>query len=132
MRFVIDTSAVISVITNEPNRTAIVWSTRGAELLAPASLHWEVGNAFSAMMRRGRIGRADAIKAVQAYQQIPLRLLDVDLQVSLRIVEETGMYAYDAYVLACAQSNRAPLLTLDRDLKEAARKMRIPIVEVAS
>ncbi len=132
MHFVIDTSAVISVITNESHRETIVRVTRGAELLAPASLHWEIGNAFSAMMRRGRIGRSAAIKALQAYQQVPLRLLDVDLGVSLRIVEETGLYAYDAYVLACARSHRAPVLTIDKGLAEAARKIGIAIVEVHS
>ncbi|MFZ1728858.1 MAG: type II toxin-antitoxin system VapC family toxin [Bacteroidota bacterium] len=130
MRIVIDTSAVISVITNEPHRTAILRATQGAELLAPASLHWEVGNAFSAMMRRGRIHRSSAVHAVNAYLRIPLRLTEVDLGASLGIAEATGLCAYDAYVLECARAHRAPLLTLDTTLKQAAINLGIPILEV--
>lgn len=130
MRFTIDTSAVISVLTREPHRKSIIHATRGAELFAPASLHWEIGNAFSAMLRRGRIGSAEALRAVEAYRQIPLRLIDVDLGASLSIVEQTGLYAYDAYVLACAQSHRAPIISLDQGLLEAARNLGIPTLEI--
>jgi uncharacterized protein with PIN domain len=51
---VIDTSVIIAVIANEPERERIVAATYRANLLAPMSVHWEVGNAFSAMLRRGR------------------------------------------------------------------------------
>jgi predicted nucleic acid-binding protein len=130
MRITIDTSAVISVITNEKHRKTIVRVTRGAELLAPASLHWEIGNAFSAMIRRGRIELSTALSALHVYQQIPLRLLEVDLRKAVELVEKTGLYAYDAYVLACALTHRAPVLSLDRGLLDAARKLGIPILEV--
>ncbi len=130
MRIIIDTSAVISVITNEKHRKTIVRVTQGAELIAPASLHWEIGNAFSAMMRRGRIGLTEADEALCAYQQIPLRLVEVELQAALRLSQETGLCAYDAYMLASAVRYRAPVMSLDRGLLDAARKVGIPILEV--
>lgn len=130
MRVTIDTSAVISVLTKEAHRKAIIRATRGVELLAPASVHWEIGNAFSAMLRRGRIDSADAQRAVEAYRNIPLRLIEVDLSAALRIVEATGLYAYDAYILACAGTQRAPVISLDQGLLEAARNIGIPIVEI--
>jgi hypothetical protein len=32
----------------------LIEMTKSAELIAPSSLHWEVGNVFSAMFRRNR------------------------------------------------------------------------------
>ncbi len=54
MDVVIDTSAVIAVILGEPERDALIDMTDGVQLMAPPSLHWEVGNALAAMFRRGR------------------------------------------------------------------------------
>jgi predicted nucleic acid-binding protein len=130
MRVLVDTSAVIAVVTNEPHKYAIVKATRGAELLAPTSLHWEIGNAFSAMMKRRRLSLDSAIAAVNEFKKIPIRLIDVDLESSLNIASANGMYAYDAYVLAAATAWHAPLLTLDEPLSLVARKLGIPILEL--
>ncbi len=51
---VIDTSAIIAVLVSEPERGPIVRATIGQELVAPGSVHWEVGNALSAMLERRR------------------------------------------------------------------------------
>jgi len=55
MGLVVDTSVIISVITNEKHKQQLIKITRGEELIAPESLHWEIGNAFSAMFKRKRI-----------------------------------------------------------------------------
>src|SRR5437763_8514880 len=54
MDIVADTSAIIAVIANEPEKSALVAHTQGADLFAPLSIPWEVGNAFSAMLKRQR------------------------------------------------------------------------------
>jgi predicted nucleic acid-binding protein len=76
---VIDTSAVIAVVTNEVHKPALIRLTEGVELLSPVSLPIEVGNAFSAMFKRRRISLADARAAVEAYKRIAIRLTAVDL-----------------------------------------------------
>ncbi|NDB01843.1 MAG: toxin-antitoxin system, toxin component, PIN family protein [Betaproteobacteria bacterium] len=38
------------------------------------------------------------------------------------------MYAYDAYLLACAAQYRTPLLSLDGALNAAARQLGIPVL----
>ena len=43
MSCVIDTSAIIAVLLSEPERAALIRATKGAELVAPASVHWEIG-----------------------------------------------------------------------------------------
>ena len=55
MKYVVDASVIIAVIANEPEKERLVEITQGADLLAPASVHWEIGNAFSAMIKRGRV-----------------------------------------------------------------------------
>ena len=52
---VIDTSALISVIVDEPERKNIIEVTSGNTLVGPGSIPWEIGNAFSAMFKQNRI-----------------------------------------------------------------------------
>ncbi len=132
MNIATDTSAVIAVVANEPERDAIIELTIGASLIAPASLHWEVGNAFAAMLRRRRITLAQAELAVERYQRMLFRFVDVELQQALRLSERLGLYAYDAYVLACAQRMRCPVLTLDRRLAVSAPRAGVQILEVGT
>jgi len=127
---VIDTSAVVAVITDAPEKAALIRTTEDAALVAPSSVHWEVGNAFSAMIRRGRLTPELAARAIDIYQSIPIRFVDVDLTASLMIAFEHRLYAYDAYLIECARAKRAPLLTLDRTLARVAAKMAIEVMEI--
>jgi predicted nucleic acid-binding protein len=130
MDIVVDTSAIIAVIANEPEKEALVELTTGADLIAPRSVHWEIGNAFSAMLGRERIKVEQAIQAVKLYQQIPIRFVDVELEETLRIVDALGIYAYDAYLIRCALKYRSPLISLDRNLVNAAKEMKVKVIEV--
>ena len=129
---VIDTSVLIAVIAAEAERPALIRATRGAELVAPASVHWEVGNACSAMLKRRRASLAQVHAMLAAYAQIPLRLLEIDLGRALELADRLGLYAYDAYLLAAAQAQRAPLMTLDQALARAAREAGIMLKEITA
>jgi predicted nucleic acid-binding protein len=129
VQLVIDTSALIAVLLEEPERPALVTATRGTVLLAPASLPWEVGNALVATVRRRRLTRAEAAAAWTAYEAVPLRLLEVDIGEAMATAIELGLYAYEAYFLVLARSRRLPLLTLDQRLGAAAARARIALVE---
>ena len=79
MDIVIDTSALIAVIVAEPERDAIVDATSGHTLIGPGSIPWEVGNAFSAMLKQRRIGISDAQRGLEILGSIPMRYVNVDL-----------------------------------------------------
>ena len=130
MDLVIDTSAIIATLTDEPERQAIIEYTVGAELIVPPSVHWEVGNAFSAMLKRRRISLAQAKQAIVNYHRITFRYIDIGLDQSLELSEQLDIYAYDAYVLACALNLRLPLLTLDKRLSSAAAQLKVQTLEV--
>ena len=121
---------MVAVLTSEPERDLLVVRTRGADLLAPSSVHWEVGNALAAMLKRKRIERKQATRALQAYQGIPIRFLEVDLIEALELATIHDLYAYDAYVIACARNQRCSLMSLDRGLLRAAREAGVEVLEV--
>jgi predicted nucleic acid-binding protein len=130
MIITIDTSVLVAVVTHEPSRDRAIECTTGHRLIAPSSVHWEMGNALSAMIKRGRASLEQARACIEAYLQIPIRRLDVDLKQSLALSEQYRIYAYDAYLLACALQTNAPLLTLDRVLKQVAEQLGIVTLEV--
>src|SRR5215470_16735130 len=130
MNVVIDTSVIVAVLVREPHRAALVRATAAAELIAPLSVHWEIGNAFSAMFRRRRITLRAARKALLSYRQIPIRFSDVELERTLEVAHDLGLYAYDAYVLVCAMQHRCPVLSLDQGLVAAAAHAGIRTVEI--
>lgn len=130
MKITIDTSAIIAVITNEPHKPKIVELTRRADLIAPNSIPCEIGNAFSAMFKRNRIGLENALKCVEEYKTIPIQFHEVDLKKSLELSFKYNMYAYDAFLLSCCLNNSAPLLTLDTKLLEKAKQAGAKILEI--
>ncbi len=129
---VIDTSAVIAVVTNEVHKPALIRLTEGVELLSPVSLPVEVGNAFSAMFKRRQISLLEAKAAVDAYKRIAIRLTIIDLGQALDLSHQLGIYAYDAYLIACSLQYRSPLLTIDGGLRTAARQVGVEVLEVKS
>lgn len=130
MDLVIDTSAIIAVLMDEPEKAAIVERINGAELVAPRSVYWEIGNAFSLMFKRRRTTLPEAKEAFAEYERMPIRLVGVDMVQALELAERLNIYAYDAYMLACALDLDAPLLTLDKGLANAANLIGVQVVEV--
>jgi len=131
MYITIDTSALISVIGNEASKQKIIEITSGCSLYAPSSVHWEVGNAFSAMFKRDSSTIELARLALAVYREIPIKFIDVSLEHTVEISKALNIYAYDAYLIQCAQQTSTSLLTLDKGLKVAAEKMGIHVLEVS-
>lgn len=130
MDIVIDASAILAVIMDEPERERIIVLTKGQTLLGPGSIPWEIGNAFSSMLKQHRLSLEDACQGLEIFQSIPIRYLPVDLANAVSIAHAAKLYAYDAYFLDCAAHHAAPLLTLDRSLQRAASHMEIQVMEV--
>ncbi|MBE7554259.1 MAG: type II toxin-antitoxin system VapC family toxin [Anaerolineales bacterium] len=130
MDIVIDASIIIAVIVNEASKPAIIQATQTSDLIAPASIHWEIGNAFSAMFKRNRISLDESLKAVEIYKQIPIRFVEVELEEALSVAKQWNIYAYDAYLLRCAQKYNTALLSLDQSLLTIAEQAKVKIIKV--
>ena len=127
---VVDASVLIAVITNEPEKERLIRLTQNGGLIAPDSIHWEIGNAFSAMLKRNRVTAAEAIHAIAAYQRIPLRMVDVELDEAIKLADKLNIYAYDAYLIRCAIKYKSPLLSLDQSLVNSAKSAKAQVLEV--
>jgi predicted nucleic acid-binding protein len=125
MELVIDTSALLAVLLDEPERPVLINVTRNATLFTPPSVPWEIGNAVTALLKRRRINKTQALAIVRAFENIPLRGVTVDLERAVEIAAELGLYAYDAYLLEAARKLDCPLLTLDRALSRAAATLGV-------
>jgi predicted nucleic acid-binding protein len=127
---IVDASAILATLLGEPKRDAILQVTTRASLVSAASLPWEVGNALSAMVKRGRLAEKDARNALSLFFKVPVRLVEVDMRVCLDIAMAQKMYAYDAYLIGAARQFSLPLVTLDAALARIARSLGVTIVEI--
>ena len=130
MLIVVDTSVILAVVLNEPTKTDLIRLTTGTELVAPASLHWEIGNALSAMLKRKRLTLTEAHQALIEYRKIPIRFLDIALDDAVTIAAQFAIYAYDAYFIVCARAQSIAIITLDNGLKVAARTAGLTVMEI--
>lgn len=130
MDITIDTSALLAVLLNEKHKPTIIEATRGHDLQAPNSLDAEIGNALSAMFKRGRITLEQVTQVLKQFKEIPIRRTTLRLPKALELAIAHDIYAYDAYVLDCARQYRSPLISLDRRLVGIGHKMELHIIEV--
>jgi predicted nucleic acid-binding protein len=82
------------------------------------------------MLKQKRITLHQALKAIEVYRRIPVRPVEVELEVSLKTAAELNIYAYDAYLLRCAIKYNAPLISLDKNLIELAQGIGVETIEV--
>ena len=130
MEITVDTSVIMAVILNEPSKARLLEMTQDAELVSAPTLPWEVGNSLSALFKRSRLAFTDARSALESFERIPVRLVDIDLDVCVALAKEEAIYAYDAYMIECARRYRVPLLSLDGPQLQIARKLNVEVLEV--
>ena len=129
MNLVADTNIFLAIALDEPQKEHIVEVTSDAVLSAPEILPYEIGNALSAMIKRGRISKVEALAAEKAANLIPVRLVSIDIQKALELAIEYNIYAYDAYFLFCAKSLIQSLMSLDKRMKQVAHDLGINVLE---
>ncbi len=130
MRIAVDTSTIIAVIADEPEKARLIELTKDAIIVAPPSIKWEVGNAFSAMIKKARINLEQAIEAIEIYQEISLEIIEINLKAAIQLAGKYNIYAYDAYILQCAIEQDIPLISLDKNLTDIAIKEGVQVIEV--
>ena len=127
---VVDASVVIAVILNEPEKRRIIEITQGRELVSPGCLKWEVGNAFSAMLKRKRLEENQVQIALDTFSMIPIKEMELNFHDALRLCSVYKIYAYDAYYLMVAKHLSRPMLSLDDRMMAVAREEGINLEEV--
>lgn len=129
-RIIVDTSTVIAVIKGEAEKDRLIELTKGANIVAPPSVDWEIGNAFSAMLKQSRITLKQAVEIVSVYLEIEMDILEIDLIEALKLAGALKIYAYDAYILQCALEYNLPLIALDKNLCANAAQIGVSLIEI--
>ncbi|HDQ41738.1 MAG TPA: PIN domain-containing protein [Desulfonatronum sp.] len=129
MKVVADTNTFLAVALNEPEKDALIRTTSGHQLIAPEVLPYEIGNALTAMLKKGVLTPPEVALTWDAVRQIPVELRAADMREALRLTVRFQIYAYDAYFLDCALNGRFPLLTLDRGMRRCAQQLNVQILE---
>jgi predicted nucleic acid-binding protein len=128
MDILLDASAIMAVILNEPNRGIVVKLTENAVLLSPEVISFEIGNALINLLKKRKITEERLLEAYQTYASIPIRNIRVDIERALKIACKYNIYAYDAYYLETAYRLKLPLITFDELMKKTGLDLGINIL----
>jgi predicted nucleic acid-binding protein len=129
MDILIDASALMPILIDEPEKDSIINLTKNCNLLAPLILPYEIGNALTSLKKRQILDDQKIIMVYNSFNKIPLRLLDVNIRNALVIACKYKIYAYDAYYLEVATRLKLPLLTLDELMRKVAMDLKLEILE---
>jgi predicted nucleic acid-binding protein len=130
VNILLDASAIMAVLIQEPESERIINLTENTELLAPEMIKYEIGNALSKLLKRKILNEAEVIETYKKYETIPLHLLGINMEKALKIACKYKIYAYDAYYLETAHRLKIPLLTLDGNMKQIGADLKLEILEV--
>ncbi len=120
MTIVVDASAIIAVIFEEPSADAVEDRIIGQQLVAPIVLAFEVANACIIRKRRQPPVPLSAEELFELFEDWSVRLVPVDYGGVVAVAGATGLTAYDASYLWLARHLQCELVTLDRRLSQAA------------
>jgi len=129
MDIIADTNIFLAVALDEPEKNNIIKLTSGSEIFSPEILPYEIGNALSAMVKRKRITKKEALSAQNRANSIPVRLVNIDTYKALKLAIKYNIYAYDAYFLQGAKTLSHPLITLDKRMRHVANELNIELLE---
>ncbi len=126
MTLVVDASIVAKWVMDEDGSDRALALRHEAGLIAPSLIVSEVGNALWKAVRRGEVKNADAIAALGvAFGPFDALVPSEDLGVrALELAIALEHPVYDCVYLALAERERAPIITADRALLRAAKRVK--------
>jgi predicted nucleic acid-binding protein len=100
--------------------------------VVPTLWPFEVGNALLFAVRDRRTTAELRAAAIASLQQLPIEIDDTGLSrvwfETLALADRFRLTLYDACYLELAQRRELPLATLDRELRNAARKLGLALL----
>ena len=121
---VVDASAVVALLFDEPARDEVVPRLRDASLHAPSLIAFEAANACVKKMRaRPTEGKA-LIDAFSFFDELAIAQEPVDLSEAIVLAERTGLSLHDAAYLWLARALGVELVTLDARVASVNQALR--------
>ena len=110
MEVLLDASAIMAVIADEPESETVIDYTKDAIIVSPNMVSFEIANGLTKMLKRKVINnQEDLIRIIESFEKIQMKTVEVDLKESLKIAWKYKIYAYDAFYLETAKRLNVPL-----------------------
>ena len=131
MEIVLDASAIISVIADEPEGHEVIELTQDSIIVSPSIISFEITNSLTRMVRKGIIDNKEKmLDLIKSFQKIPIKFVENDLEKIVEIAWSYKIYAYDAFYLETAKRLNLPLLTFDNGMKKIGIDMGMTVLEI--
>ncbi len=127
MTLVIDASVSAKWVLPEPgSHDAAVLRTEDIDLIAPSLVVAEIGNALWKSALRGDMAGQDVPHVLRTAASHYARLIPVETIAAdaMKLAIELKHPIYDCFYLALAERERAPLVSADKRLLMAAKRMK--------
>jgi predicted nucleic acid-binding protein len=121
---VVDASALAAILFGESEQGEVVDRLRGAALIAPDLLDYEVASTCLKKIRLSPDRREALLEAFALRGSIAIKFVDIDHLAVVELAHRTGLSSYDASYLYLAMQEGAELVSLDRRLLAAAAQRR--------
>ena len=119
---VVDTSALAALLFDEPEAEAVAIQLAEARLVAPSLMAFELANVCLVKCKR-HPDRLDAlVAAFRLRDRLGVEEVAIDHAGALELALATRLTVYDASYLWLARRLGAELVTLDRELDQAAAR----------
>jgi predicted nucleic acid-binding protein len=120
---IVDASAIVAMLFNEPARDKVASRLRGHAIYAPELLSFEVANACIKKIRSRPAEQDDLLAALSTLYDLPIVFQEIDMQQAVMLAWENGLSLYDASYLWLALDLGTELVTLDEKLDRAYRRL---------
>lgn len=132
--FIVDNSVVMSwCFKDESNQyaDAILDTLNKSTAVVPPIWPLEVVNVLLVAERRKRLSKADSVRFITLLTQLPITVEQEQpermMKEILALAREQRLSSYDASYLDLAMRKGLPIATLDRGLRVAAKRTKVPI-----
>jgi predicted nucleic acid-binding protein len=133
---VIDSSLTLSWCLGDESdgyAEAVLEALQTRTARVPCLWPFEVANGLWVNERRGRITLAEIQRALADLEALPIEVEATGYERAprdvLALARQEGLTVYDAAYLELAMREGIPLATLDNALREAARRVGVPLFE---
>jgi len=129
MEILLDASAIIAVIANEPEREYVIKNTRNSIIVSPNIIAIEIFNALTRMMRKNVIDSKEKMIALyKNFKKMPIKIEEIDIEKAVEIAWKYKIYAYDACYLETAKRLNLSLITFDGNMEKIGIELGIKII----
>ncbi|MDR1105719.1 MAG: type II toxin-antitoxin system VapC family toxin [Treponema sp.] len=129
MEILLDASAIMAVIVDEPESKIVINHTKDSIIVSPDMVSFEIANGLTKMLKKKLIDTQEKmIRLIENFEKIPIKKVGVNLIKSLEIAWKYKIYAYDAFYLETAGRLNIPLLTFDSGMRRIGKELGINIL----